>query len=425
MVIEVECNHRDLLNELNEKTSVSEKINFIYGAVRQYYNFIDCISVAIYDEKADLLKTFAQSSSGESLLPNYESKLSEVESLYQISLDGKPRLINNLAVFSCAQKHTKRINAYGYRASYTVPMYQDEKLTGFVFFNSSIPHSFQQGCPPYLDLIARIISLIISVELKQVQVLRGALKTATCLSSHKDPETGAHLERMARFSRLIASKIAHSHGLNDEFVEAISWFAPMHDVGKIAIPDHIIRKPAKLTSVEFEVMKTHTTRGREIVNTMVRNFNLEHSNFVSMIGNIAEHHHENIDGSGYPKGLLGDDIPIEARIIAVADVFDALTSQRPYKVAWSNEEAFEELDKLSAWKLDAKCVDAIIQSQKSIVEIQLLFQDEQYSKTILENIPEMEISSSPLEELAPKILRDGRLLSGGESFRFKFKRLSV
>lgn len=412
MAIEVECNHRDLLNELNKTISVSEKINFIHRVARQHSDFIHRIGVAIYDVKADLLKTFAQSSGGENPLPNYQSKLSEAKSLYRISLDRKPRLINDLTVFSSSgQEHTKRINAHGYRSSYTVPMYQNEQLTGFVFFNSSIPNSFQKDSLSYLDMIARLISLLISVELNQVQTLQGALKTATCFSSHKDPETGAHLERMARFSRLIASKIAGSHGLNDELVEAIFWFSPMHDVGKIAIPDLIIRKPASLTSDEFEVMKTHTTRGREIVNTMMRNFNLEHSNFVSMIGNIAEYHHENIDGSGYPKGLRGDEIPIEARIVAVADVFDALTSQRSYKPAWSNEDAFEELRKLSAWKLDAKCVDILIESQESIVEIQRLFQDEQHSKTSVENLPEMnrDIFLAPLGMLAAQVQTGGQL----------------
>jgi HD-GYP domain-containing protein (c-di-GMP phosphodiesterase class II) len=199
---------------------------------------------------------------------------------------------------------------------------------------------------------------------------------------------------MARFSRLIANDIAADHGLNDEFVEAIFWFAPMHDVGKIAIPDHIIRKPSSLTGDEFEVMKTHTTRGREIVETMMDHFNLDHSNFVSMICNIAEYHHENINGSGYPRGLKGDDIPIEARIIAVADVFDALTSRRAYKDAWSNEAAYDELRRLSTWKLDAKFVDALMDNPKKIMEIQNMFQDEQERTTAGKSLPERNLRVS-------------------------------
>ena len=373
----IECEHPDLLNELNKKISISEKISFIHRVVRQNCPSVHRIGVAIYDARGDSLKTFAHSTEGENPLPFYECKLREAKSLYRIYLDGRPRLVNDLTVFSNSrQEHVRRLNAHGYRASYTVPMYRNEQLTGFVFFNSRQTDSFQASHLPYLDMIARLISLLISVEINQVQTLHGALKTATCFSSHKDPETGEHLERMSRFSRLIASDIAAEFGLNDEMVEAIFWFSPLHDVGKIAIPDEIINKPASLSQEEFAIMQTHTTRGRCIVNTMMGNFNLEDSNFIAMIGNIAEYHHENMDGSGYPRGLQGDQIPVEARIVAVADVFDALTSKRAYKAAWNNQAAFAELERLAGWKLDRRCVASLIKQEEKIIEIQQRFQDQ-------------------------------------------------
>lgn len=401
MALSIECSHPDLLKELNKKISVTAKINFLHRVVRQRCDFIHRIGVAVYDAKADSLKTYAHSTDGDNPLPFYQSRLREAKSLYRIYLEGKPRVINDLSVFDRGHnEHTKRINAHGYRSSYTVPLYHNEQLTGFVFFNSQQTGCFQEDGLSYLDMIARLISLLISVELNQIQTLQGALKTAACFSSHKDPETGEHLERMARYSRLIANDVAAEHGLNDEFVEAVFWLAPMHDVGKIAIPDHIIRKSSSLTADEFDLMKTHTTKGREIVNTMMDHFNLFHSSYVPMIGNIAEFHHENIDGSGYPKGLKGDEIPVEARIVAVADVFDALTSRRPYKHAWSNAEAFDELRRMSNWKLDPRCVDILLAKQKQILEIQSLFQDEE-DKTAAEAADEADGSRPRLQPQHP------------------------
>lgn len=381
MTINNEFNHADLLNDLNKKLNVTEKINSVHQAVLQNRDFIHRIGIALYDPKSGILRTFAHSSDIGNPLPHYEAKLAEVHSLQQIYLEGKPRVINDLSVFKGnGKEHTNRIESHGYRSSYTIPMYHNEQLTGFTFFNSRDVGVFQEDHLQYLDMVARLISLLISVELNQVQTLRGALSTAICLSSHKDPETGAHLERMARFSRLIANEIAPIYGMNDEFVETIFWFAPMHDIGKIAIPDHVLLKPGKFTNEEMEIMKTHTTKGREIIVSVLSHFNLDNLNFVPMLCNIAELHHENFNGSGYPNGLQGENIPIEARIIAVADVFDALASKRPYKEAWSNKDAFEELKALSTWKLDQQCVEALINNSKKVEEIQQLFLDEQNLK---------------------------------------------
>lgn len=368
--------HHDLLDELNRKHCVSDKIAFLHRVVSKTSPYVHRIGVAIYDRASDMLKTFAHSTQGDNPLRNYQCRLSEVKSLQQIAEDALPRVVNDLVTLSGPGEHTRRICSAGFRSSYTIPIYHNEQLTGFVFFNSRDPDVFQEDRLAYLDTMARLISLLVSVELQQVQTLYGALKMATSFSGHKDPETGAHLERMARFSRLIAQGVATEYGLSDEFVEAIFWFAPMHDVGKIAIPDVIMRKPGKLSDDEFAIMKTHATRGREIIRSMLGNFNLDASSMGEMIGNIAEFHHENFDGSGYPQGLKDMEIPIEARIIAVADVFDALTSERCYKPAWSNEEAFAALRDMATWKLDPICVDALCRCPEIIREIQTCFRDE-------------------------------------------------
>jgi putative two-component system response regulator len=144
----------------------------------------------------------------------------------------------------------------------------------------------------------------------------------------------------------------------------------MHDVGKIGIPDGILLKPGKLTPDEWQEMKKHTEYGSEI-------FRHSRTPVLQLSGEIAWAHHEAWDGSGYPRGLKGNQIPISARIVAVADIFDALTTKRPYKVAWSVEAAVDELQQLSGQKLEPACVDALIQSREEILVVIGKTRDEQ------------------------------------------------
>ena len=149
----------------------------------------------------------------------------------------------------------------------------------------------------------------------------------------------------------------------------------MHDVGKIGIPDNILRKPSKLNAAESAVMKTHPAKGREIIDSVLDDFSLGTFGHANILRNIAEYHHEAVDGSGYPNGLKGNEIPIEARISAVADVFDALTSRRSYKAPCSNEDAFTMLRQMSNSKLDRDCVEALINNAEKVLEIQQRFRD--------------------------------------------------
>ena len=193
------------------------------------------------------------------------------------------------------------------------------------------------------------------------------------LSHLRDEETGAHLDRMSRYARVIARSLADQEHLNDEFVEFVFLFAPLHDVGKIAIPDRILLKAGKLTPEEFEVMKTHVEKGVAIINKMARTFGIGSGQHIDVLRNIVQYHHECFDGSGYVTGLIGREIPLEARIVSVADVFDALTTKRPYKSAWSNDDAFRLLDKFSGEKFDGDCVDALAANRNHVEALQKRF----------------------------------------------------
>lgn len=164
---------------------------------------------------------------------------------------------------------------------------------------------------------------------------------------YRDEDTGNHIVRMARYSRLIAESL----NLTPERCNLIEIAAPMHDIGKIGIPDHILLKQGKLTTEEFSVMKTHPLIGFKILQNSP-------SKYLSLGAEIALWHHEKYDGSGYPHGMKGTAIPLEARIVAVADVYDALTSHRPYKQRWSNEESLAYLISNRGKHFDPDCVDA-------------------------------------------------------------------
>ncbi len=177
-------------------------------------------------------------------------------------------------------------------------------------------------------------------------------------AEYKDNETGLHVIRMSHYSRVLALAAGFSEAQAEELLNA----APMHDVGKIGIPDAVLRKPGKLDGEEWEVMKQHAQIGADIIG--------EHpSGLLRMAREIALNHHEKWDGSGYPRGIGGAEIPVEARIIAIADVFDALTSERPYKKAWPVEEAVQLLREQSGRHFDPELVELFLGQLPAILEI--------------------------------------------------------
>lgn len=154
-------------------------------------------------------------------------------------------------------------------------------------------------------------------------------------------------------------------------------FTPLHDIGKIGIPDSILLKPGKLTEEEYEVMKGHVNKGVNIITKVLEDYQLSHLSDSKVMLNIVAFHHEFLDGSGYPNGLSGDDIPIESRITTVADIFDALTHERPYKQPWTIDDAFDELKLMvEQSKLDKDCVDALITHKQDAIYIATHFADE-------------------------------------------------
>ena len=169
---------------------------------------------------------------------------------------------------------------------------------------------------------------------------------------------------------LFRSLIAGAIGLDRDEAETIELAAPLHDIGKIGIPDGILLKPAKLDEAEWGTMQRHPVIGHEILKGSA-------SKYVRMGALIALGHHEKYDGSGYPNGLVADHIPLCARIVAIADVYDALTSVRPYKTAWPNEQALEYVSSQRDKHFDPRLVDAFVAMKKEVIHIQNEWRDPQ------------------------------------------------
>ncbi len=371
--------HRDALAGLNEARSLRDKLAAAHADVRRRLPFVARIALTLYDHESEQLKAYLHTGDGDDPLEHYEAKLAEAPSLRELLAQGRPRVINRMVTFEEAgSEHAQRLARHGFAASYTLPIFDDGVFRGFLFFNAFERDVFTEEALQILDVYGHMIALMVIKEVSTLETLSAALKTTNQITHQRDPETGSHLDRMSRYSRLIARALAARYEPDDDYIEHVFMYSPLHDIGKIAIPDEILLKPSKLTEEEMRVMRTHADRGREMLDEMLRNFGLHNLEHVEILRNIAAYHHESVDGHGYPDGRAGEQIPLEARIVAVADVFDALTSRRPYKEAWSNEDAFAALRSLAGEQLDPICVEAFLEQREAIEEIQRQFRDSVY-----------------------------------------------
>jgi putative two-component system response regulator len=206
------------------------------------------------------------------------------------------------------------------------------------------------------------------------------------VAEYRDSETGRHVVRVGHYAGILGRQL----GLDESLVEIIQHAAPLHDIGKVGIPDAILLKPGKLTPEEFEIIKTHPRFAKAIFEPMAPDelrmwrshtsfgeviMNMQNSPIMAMAAQIALTHHEKWDGTGYPLGLSGDDIPLAGRITAVADVFDALSSKRPYKPTIPVDECFKEIKQLAGTHFDPKLVEAFLAARPAIVEIRMEYAD--------------------------------------------------
>lgn len=357
--------------------NLTQRLQSIHELIRARYDFVDRVSIALYEPSTDLLKTFVSSSTDDVPLKRYEATLASVPSLQKLVQDRQSRTVGDLfQSYPTHSKHTSWLQENGYHASYTTPVFQGSEFAAFLFYDSKRPNVFNQEIARSLDTFSDLVSQLFLLQRRVVHGIVGTIQVAVELAQFRDLETGQHLARMAHYSRLMAQRLAERHGLTDEFIEYLHLFAPLHDIGKIGIPDEVLLKPGRLDDAQWKIMRRHVEIGEKIIANIGQELSMQDDLASRVMRNIVALHHERCDGSGYPRGLKTPDIALEGRIVAVADVYDALCSRRPYKEAWPEDRVQAELRKEAAeGRLDQECVDALLDATEARHQIARKFAD--------------------------------------------------
>lgn len=249
-----------------------------------------------------------------------------------------------------------------------IPIHINEVYLGYALLTSysGIDHNAMR----FIESLSEKISFAFYKSLLFKDLLTIVTDGLADLTESRDPETRRHLVRMSSYSQIVARQL-QKDGLNadevdDVFINNIRVTAPMHDIGKVSVPDAILLKPGKLTDEEYEVMKTHASAGADVLRKIHGRFEKYNLSYFYMAAEIANYHQEKFNGSGYPTGISGERIPLSARISAIADVFDALTSKRPYKEAFSLEKSYNILKESSGTHFDPMIVKAFFDAQDEI-----------------------------------------------------------
>ncbi|CAM3513400.1 Cyclic di-GMP phosphodiesterase response regulator RpfG [Vibrio aerogenes CECT 7868] len=340
------------------------------------------VSFAIYDQMTDHLKTYADSTPKGEILIHYEYPLSKIPSLKECAEQNTNRYINNL--YKRLEKeshHNNWLRAQNFSSSFASPTYYNGDFIGFIFINASEDFIFDESSDrilaPYLEQIREAV-------LKEYQIIHAILKETEEILQRNPKhfkQAKDHQERMYFFTKVIAQGLTEVYQLDDEQIDFITLFSRLHDIGKLSLPCDLLTKPGALASLERKQVTGHIEKGVEIINKILPGSECDNHACIAILKDIMAYHHELMDGSGYPHRLKGQDIPVSARIITVANIFDALTSHRPYKQARSVPFALLELEKMVAeQKLDRHCVNALRNNQE-------------YLKKVIEKYPEPDPSS--------------------------------
>ena len=356
--------------------SISEELYELHQTLLDQWPHLMRIAVALYDEQTGMLHTFVRSNQSQLFLNHYSAPLTEVPSLAEVAESGKPRVIKDLSVLNEARTEHSQTISQNFQSSLTERFYFNDALLGFIFYDATKVDYFDQHLAKQLSAYTRLMEALVTTDLLPIKTLIGLVETTKEITRLKDAETNKHLIRMASYMEIIVIELAEQYGFSDEQIEYMWFYAPLHDVGKLAIEDDILMKPGKLTPEEYATMQTHVAEGLTFLETIERNFKFQPLHHINILRDLIGAHHERWNGSGYPLGLGGEAIPIIGRIAAVADVFDAVSSDRVYRKTWSFEKAINYLIDNQGVLFDPNCVNALIKNKDRVFQVYKKYQEE-------------------------------------------------
>jgi response regulator RpfG family c-di-GMP phosphodiesterase len=368
-----------LIENISNNASFTETLNFINETFSAYipYNYI---GIALIDEDKKLLRA-SYGVADENIVGLPENLVGSTWPINDTSLEnllqtGEARIINDLEEYTAGRpikQYNVAILEAGIRASITLPLKVSGEPVGVIFFSSNQKNVYNEEHLKFLKSLVNSIAISFNQNIFINDVLYSSVLALAKLAEARDEDTGEHLTRMKFYSRAIAELLYENNLYTDEitmeYIDNIERFSPLHDIGKVGIRDGILLKPSKLTEEEFDEMKQHTKFGADVLRTAEVNMQKRGKSLFNMGIEIAESHHEKWDGSGYPYGKKEKEIPLSARIVAVADVFDALTSKRPYKEPFSLEVSFGILEEGRGKHFDPDIIDILLANQDRIVWI--------------------------------------------------------
>jgi HD-GYP domain-containing protein (c-di-GMP phosphodiesterase class II) len=377
-----------LIESINNNSSFMETLNFINTTFSSFvpYNYI---GIALINEENHVLEA-SYGVSDETIvgLPGNIKGMSwhiDDTSLGNLIETGEARIINNLEEYTTGREmkpYNKVLLEAGIRASITLPLKVSGRPVGVIFFSSSRKDIYNIGHLNFLKTLVNSIAISFNQNIVINDILYSSTLALAKLAEARDEDTGEHLIRMKSYAKLIGELLYDDNSTEEitlEFIEMLERFSPLHDIGKVGISDKILLKPGKLTKEEFEEMKKHSVYGAEVLKIAEKNMGSAGKSWFGMGVEIAEGHHERWDGSGYPYGKKEKEIPLSARIVAVADVFDALTSRRPYKEAYDLNTALAILLEGRGKHFDPEIIDLFIKNKDKIEVLYYYLRYEQKS----------------------------------------------